>query len=75
VIEEFDRIRDRGRGWRNEERERESNKLLSSRVIMNKTVGRSKLKKKKKNVRKSCSFSAHQSTLFFEYLRTTTTTT
>ena len=40
MIEEFDRIRDRGRGGRNEEREREreSNKLLSSRVIMNKTV-------------------------------------
>ena len=57
------------------ERERERvNKLLSSRVIMNKTVGRSKLKKKKKIVRKSCSISAHQSTLF-EYLRTTTTTT
>ena len=56
------------------EREERVNKLLSSRVIMNKTVGRSKLKKKKKIVRKSCSISAHQSTLF-EYLRTTTTTT
>ena len=45
MIEEFDR----GRGEGNEERERERvNKLLSSRVIMNKTVGRSKLKKKKK---------------------------
>ena len=32
------------------ERERESNKLLSSRVIMNKTVGRSKFKKKEKIV-------------------------
>ena len=48
MIEEFDR----GRGEGNEERERERvNKLLSSRVIMNKTVGRSKLKKKKKIVR------------------------
>ena len=47
MIEEFDR----GRGEGNEERERERvNKLLSSRVIMNKTVGRSKFKKKEKIV-------------------------